>query len=470
MKRLLCLVLAFIMAFGCLASCGGEGGGDVTYDSTVSSNETEAPVQEEKDELIEEETIAPVELEEYDLSKFKIVYAYDEFATVAEFLRDDIKKATSIELEVVKDTTVGKDAELVFLVGETKREVSKPVFDYANSFYNNKVGVTCDSGRVQLIGRDTRTVNASIDYLLKNSVNNNSTVLRVPEKGDFCIINPEMGETIPKKTIKNTLRVVSNNILLQNILRSTERATDLFSAFMLMDADVYCLQEVDMLWHSFYKLDSTLRKIGYEAYPPNNTNARNPIFYKSEVFKVVDGGQKSYDSSKFTDGTYPGSSYNWVCLEHKESGKQLIVVSTHFIASVSHAGISDDEKKQRANTYREESARQLLAALDEIKKTYPEAACLVMGDFNNNCDSPAYKLLSDSLNSARDHAPSKVNMDYQTYLGQPLGKAPKKGSEKVLDHIFYDDGIDAKHYETVVSPYTYAYSDHVPVLFDFKLK
>ena len=292
----------------------------------------------------------------------------------------------------------------------------------------------------------------------------------IPEVGDYCAKNPALGDTIPKKSGKNTLRVVSNNILLQDILRSADRATELFSAFMLFDADIYALQEVDMLWHSFYKLDSNMKKMGYTAYPPNNTNARNPIFYKTEAFEVLDGGQTAYDSSKFTDGKYPGSSYNWVCLKHKESGKQIIAVSTHFIASVSHTGISDEEKTARANAYREESARQLLAALDEIKKTYPEASVVVMGDFNNNCESPAYKLLASELNSAREKAPKTVNMDYRTYLGQPLGKAPKKGSDKVLDHVFFSgERIEAKHFETVISPYTYAYSDHVPVLFDFKL-
>ena len=226
-----------------------------------------------------------------------------------------------------------------------------------------------------------------------------------------------------------------------------------------------------MLWHNFYKLDSTMKKMGYEAYPANSPNTRNPIFYKTSVFEVVEGAQVAYDGSKFTDGSYPGSSYNWVCLKHKESGKHIIAVSTHFIASMSGTGLSDAEKKAKADTYREESARQLLAAIDEAKKAYPDAAVVAMGDFNNNCESPAYKLLSSQLNSAREKAPSTANMNYQTYLGQPLGKAPKKGSEKVIDHVFFsNEGIEAKHFETVISPYTYAYSDHVPVLFDFLLK
>lgn len=457
------------MLLGALVSC--DSANDVATDDSVPTDTTADEGYTEADEPYEEETFAEVALKEYDLEKFKIVYDGDDYAVYAETLRDEIKEKTSLELEIVKDGSGGTEGECVLLVGECKRPVSKVVFDYANRIYFDKVGFSCDNGRVQLFGRDRNTINASIDYFIENSVNNNSTVINIPEKGDVGTVNPAMGNTIPKKTTKNTLRVVSNNILLQDLLRSTERATELFVAFGLMDADVYALQEVDMLWHTFYKLDNNMKRMGYEVYPPNNSKARNPIFYKSEVFKLLEGGSKAYDSSKFTDGTYPGSSYNWACLEHKETKKQIIVVSTHFVARMTNAELTEAERLEKANVYREESARQLLAALDEIKKTYTDAAVVVMGDFNNNCESPAYKLLSSKLESARDKCESTKNMNFRTYLGQPLGRAPEKGSDKVLDHVFYSQaGITPLHYETVISPYTYAYSDHVPVLFDFKLK
>ena len=457
------------MALGVLVSCGDTAKDGVGTDSSVTTD-TNAEDNTEADEPYKEETLAPVELKEYDLKEFKIVYADDAYAVYAETLRDEIKAKTSVELEAVKDGSSGKNGELVLMVGECMRSFSKTALDYSNTLYFDKVGVVCEKGRVQLLGRDVRTLDASIDYFLENLVNNNSEKLMIPEEGALGTINPAKGDTIPKKTTKNTLRVVTNNILLQDILRSADRATDLFSAYMLMDADVYCLQEVDMLWHAFYKLDTNMKRMGYEVYPPNNTNARNPIYYKSEVFKLVDGGNKLYDGSSFTDGTYPQSFYNWVCLEHKETGKKIIVASTHFIARMTNADLTEEQRLEKANIYREESARQLIAGLDEIKSTQSADAVIVMGDFNNNCESPAYKLLSSKLNSAREKCSSTKNMNYQTYLGQPLGKEPKKGSDKVIDHVFYTGAIDAKHYETVISPYTYAYSDHVPVLFDFILK
>ena len=47
--------------------------------------------------------------------------------------------------------------------------------------------------------------------------------------------------------------------------------------------------------------------------------------------------------------------------------------------------------------------------------------------------------------------------------------ADGKDGENGADGINGTNGITPKHYETIVSTYSYAYSDHVPVVFDFIL-
>jgi len=48
------------------------------------------------------------------------------------------------------------------------------------------------------------------------------------------------------------------------------------------------------------------------------------------------------------------------------------------------------------------------------------------------------------------------------------GKPPKISG--AIDHVFFSKtGVNAVHYETIISEYTYCYSDHVPVSFDFTL-
>ena len=89
------------------------------------------------------------------------------------------------------------------------------------------------------------------------------------------------------------------------------------------------------------------------------------------------------------------------------------------------------------------------------------------GDFNAFTTSEVYKIMTGQMSSARDNCEKNVNMDFNTPCR--LGEIPEK-TNRFIDHVFYSNfGITAKHFETVVSPYTYAYSDHVPVLLDFEL-
>ena len=76
--------------------------------------------------------------------------------------------------------------------------------------------------------------------------------------------------------------------------------------------------------------------------------------------------------------------------------------------------------------------------------------------------------MTGEYNSARDNCPVTINMEYETC--NPYGEPPAIGQGEAIDHVFYSkSGITAKHFESVIHPYTYAYSDHVPVFFDFYL-
>ena len=50
-----------------------------------------------------------------------------------------------------------------------------------------------------------------------------------------------------------------------------------------------------------------------------------------------------------------------------------------------------------------------------------------------------------------------------------MGEKPTDGGLPI-DMCFHTSGIDATKYQIVVNEYTITYSDHIPVVFDFKLK
>ena len=106
-----------------------------------------------------------------------------------------------------------------------------------------------------------------------------------------------------------------------------------------------------------------------------------------------------------------------------------------------------------------------------MRAKYPGAVVIMGGDYNSNLESEAHRIMTESLLSARDTAEKQLNMKFATSL-PGVGKKPQRGNPpKVIDHIFYTkEGLTAKRYEVVVSRYSYAYSDHVPVLADFEWK
>ena len=288
-------------------------------------------------------------------------------------------------------------------------------------------------------------------------VNVEKKTISVPSQGiaGFAITPDSVG--IPAKDDASYTRIVTNNILQQYISPSWNRLADLVGGFLLMDADIYLLQECDgSYWHRTYKLNEELEKMGY-AVVTDNLDTVNPIFYKANKYDLIEGGFKTYN----VEGAEKKQErwYSYAVLEEKASGKMLIVMSTHFIA-----GSSTDFLE----THRQTCAKELPTFSAELQKKYPGAPVIIGGDFNSNCDTESYKILSATFNSARESSATKKNMDYKTSCS--VGKAPAIGGEgSAIDHIFYTSGITPKHFETIVSTYSYAYSDHVPVVLDFVL-
>ena len=282
---------------------------------------------------------------------------------------------------------------------------------------------------------------------------------------------------MPRKA-EGQLRIVTNNVLCQCINESEDRKVGLLTAYEHFNADVITLQEADTLWNTKYGLNVELAKLGYQLVPMNakdrfpdkeDINNPNPVYYNTSTFDLVDSGFGEYDKSMLTDGKYNPRWYSWAYLKEKTTGKELVVITTHFIWRLTDKSITPEVNKERSDKYRVESAKQIVALVAALQEKYPLAAVLATGDYNTNYESEPYAIMKNALISARDVCESKVNMEYQTC--NPLGKIPPVGNDHTFDHIFYSKkGIKAKHFETLVCPETYAYTDHVPAMLDFMLE
>ncbi len=472
MKKIICLLLALIMVLAVFVSCGpdkddnvGESTSDiVTGEPTGTESETTEPEE-------------PLVIKDYDIASFKIVYKGIHNQNLANTLKNDIKSKTNIELEVVA-CNGSESGEHEFIIGKAAREVSNTCFDYKNNKYMESVGIFCDNGKVQLLGVDRRTIGNSIEYLVDNIVKENSGTISIAEKGALCEKINLSAEKIYKKGSSSQIRIVTNNILQEWIANNTyqlpntkNRISELVGAYALIDADIMGFQEVDPDWYTVWDLNGEMAKLGYALVPANNQtipdrDILNPIYYNTDRFNLLDGGYLAYNTSSLENGPYADRWYSWAALEEKATGKQLIVANTHFVWGWGDVNGSS----QKAIYYRNECAKQLVELIEAKKAIYPNAAGIVMGDLNSYLDSDVCRILANDLNSARDTAEKKVNMNYDTDMPNVSVRPGRSSSPKVIDHIYYTKtGITAKRYEVSISPYTYVYSDHVPVLFDFIL-
>lgn len=453
MKRIISLCLVAIMLVSMLASCNNDGNMD---DTAVTDDVT---TELTTDAATEEVTEAPA-IEEYDLSKFVVVYDELYSLKIATDLRDEIKEEFGVNLSI-KKASKSNESEFEIIVGNAPREVSSLCFDMNDTKYLTAKGIVCDNGKIQVLGIDPATVKASTKILIENYIKKDTLVVSVPQKGEMIEAITNESIDIPVKADESYVRFVTNNILDQAYTPSWDRLLGLVGAYVYLNADIYTLQEVGEKWHSTYKLTERMEWLGY-ALVTDNEKVACPIYYKTERFGLVEGGYGTFDTSKLAETTK--KNYAWACLEEKSTGKKLIVVSTHLIANGANATA---ETKANRNEHRDECARQLLALVSELQNKYGNAPALVAGDFNSRATTNTYSIMSGGMSSARDNCEKKVNMNYNTE--NSLGKLPKQTGE-CIDHVFYSkSGITAKHFETVVSPYTYVYADHVPALLDFVL-
>ena len=295
----------------------------------------------------------------------------------------------------------------------------------------------------------------------------------------------EIVEILPKKENESDFRLVSNNILLQSLMRRESRrlrrAAQMYDAYIDMDADFFTLQEVDELWHNDYKLDLLMKELGYAQVPMvangafvylNTVDIRNPIFYKADRFQMLECGYDRYKATVFPAPEkgkapeYPSSSYTWAVFEEKGTGKKIAVFSTHLVARVNHPENTEEQKAKPQAEYHVESVTQLAEEMQRIADKY-NCGVIASGDYNHLDTSPAYAYMKQFFDSARDDCPIRLNMEYGTWTY--FGKSPEKNTGAIDQCMYTRRGLRAKRFEYSVCERTWCYSDHIPIIFDFEI-
>lgn len=152
------------------------------------------------------------------------------------------------------------------------------------------------------------------------------------------------------------------------------------------------------------------------------------VFYRKDVFDALDSGTfwlseypdsvglKGWDAACVRVAT-------WAKLQHKETGKIVMAVNTHF----DHVGV--EARKQSA-----------LLIIRKIKEIVGDRAAVLTGDFNVTDQSDAYQTITTNefvLKDAHKIAEkvSGVNYTFHNFARQPLEKRSKIDFIFVTPHI-----------------------------------
>ncbi len=231
------------------------------------------------------------------------------------------------------------------------------------------------------------------------------------------------------------------------------------------DADVCffqeCGPETNRIGDGEAPIPELMQDVYTEAHPEVKDINFTPVFYKTEKYNLLDSGYFLYDGLNDANS----KSVTWAVLEEKESGKKVIVASTHLW------WMAESEKD---NQQRLQNVAQLKAFCDEmVEKT--GLPIIVGGDFNNGNgsvqgDEPYFKMLEDGFCDIRQVATETTDTptcgnDYPVALPDNTA-AIRKMPEYTIDYIFTYNGENLKPtlFDVLVQEEARQSSDHSPLI------
>lgn len=191
---------------------------------------------------------------------------------------------------------------------------------------------------------------------------------------------------------------------------------------------------------------------GSEGHPyggSSGTNHNSIIFYKKQMFDVLDKGvfwlsQTPDEPSLGWDATDRRICY-WIKFKEKKSGKEFFFFNAHFYWKFKIA--------------KEQSGPLMVRKIKEIAGDSP---VICTGDLNSGATSPQMKAMREFFSDAYDvtqtakKGPLETNLGGGNFIGPPSGRIDYiyvSNHFKVLDYVTMDDTYNSGHYP----------SDHLPI-------
>ena len=392
-----------------------------------------------------------------DISKYKIVFPFTGIkgeSDAAKYIQAWISEKTGYVLPIVSDEEAASEYEIV--IGESTRVSDGMRAERSDSGYKSGkayIGVTGNS--LWISGNSRTDFYMAFRKFISLVEKSNGSLTFSLEKSKAFEVN------------QFSLSVMDYNVY-YDLNEAKRNPDDVIVSVKEKNPDIFGLNEAGMDWINKFKADSEIvaEYACAEGKPVDNSKdaSYNPIFYRKDMFELVEGGTKWLSDtpdrmSKYKDAKHY-QTLTYVILKDKASGEELMYVNVHFDGSNdadAHSALKEVRKKQAE-------------VLKSFVANYIELPIIIGGDFNEGQSSGVIsgmsvntrlKYCSSIADKAINIGTTDINSDFT-----------EKTEGVVFDYLFVtSDCITVQKYEQWDNVVNGKYpSDHLPVCAEISIK
>ncbi len=367
-----------------------------------------------------------------DLSQYRLV-THDENDSaefeLGDMLLNVVLAKTGVIMKHVSDNTDAREYEIIF--GDTARPESAAI----------KAELAPDEYAIKSVGKSLYIVLGS--YVCFTDAANAFHALYADGAADTISVKGKAANSYGlEKSSADLVRIMSFNVLVEtyDILAVSAKNrpyihTDCVLAYM---PDAVGFQETSSFIRGIFENELSAYYDMVEVVDGTSKDyIYYPIFYRKDLYRVVDSSYRSYDNN--------GADmwgYVWALLESKtDPSRQFVIVNTHF-------PIQDDRGQ--------DDWAVCNAELKRIQRLYPEIPMFLTGDFNATLGSSRHEAVYGGLTNA---------LDGSERLTQDAGT----GSASVDMVLVTRDLVTVDRYRVLRYDVVQHSSDHAPVFADIDI-
>ncbi len=329
--------------------------------------------------------IGSVNIAGVPLGNYRLVYPKKNNQSekvAAQVIADAIANTSGIVLDIVNDAEEATEYEI--LIGATNRHTEADIAAMGSKLGATESVIKFDGKKITVYGlTSTALLVAANEFNAQFEEKKVETLELSPAPEVLC------------KYDDSILTAMSFNVWVGG--KTAERNERVLTMVRNYFPDTVGFQEVDPTWLAVLRqgLKDQYSYVG-EGRNGGNSGEYNPIFYKRELFNLIDSGTKWLSDTPDTVSKYEASSlpriYTYALLERKSDGKKIMVINTHFDHTSAEA--------------REKQAKVLVEYLKKVTD-YP---IVLTGDFNCDSNSAAYStIIKSGVSNANEMADKKEN-------------------------------------------------------------